>query len=191
MNSWVKWGLALLLLLTLTTFMLGDRNQATSLQLSFAEFDELIQTPATQISAVELAEYLMQQAHHYNLIDLRLQPNGYVIPTAETHEISSFLQQNIPVNETIILYSEHETTATQLYYLLQIRGYFKVKILTGGMAAWQQQVLYPDANEIPAATQQQRQRITEFFGGSLNSSRIKLPPKVINLEKKIKVHHGC
>lgn len=191
MSTRGKWVVAVLLLLVATTFILGDRQQAINPQLSFAEFDELIEAPVAQITALELADYLIEQAHHYNLIDLRQGAKDYVIPTAESHDIKTFLQQNIPVNETIILYSQHEIKATQLYHLLLIRGYFKVKVLTGGMTEWQQQVLYPNTMEIPAEKRQQRQRITEFFGGSFNSSSIKLPPKAINLEKKVKEHHGC
>ncbi len=180
----------MLLLLGLGTLVLKDQP-TVELNLTFSEFDDIIQAPVKQISAVELADYLMKQEHHYNLIDLQGDNASYRIPTAESYTPITFVQKQIPVNETIILYSQLETTATQLYYLLLIRGYFKVKVLTGGIEQWTQQILQPNIHRIPENQRSLRQQLTDFFGGSFSQTKADIKPKIINLEKKVKVHHGC
>lgn len=188
MNVSFKWIAASLLFLGLVTFFLGDKTTTSSaaLSLSFSEFDEIMLAPVAQISAVELAEYLMKQEHHYNLIDLQSSEINYRIPTAEPATVDEFLLREIPINETIILYSEYETSATQLYYLLLIRGYFKVKVLTGGVDQWNKQILQPSLYTTPIDQQPLRKKLTEFFGGSFNQNKVQLVPKIINIEKKSK-----
>ncbi len=179
--------------LGLISFFLGDKptSKGHALNLSFNEFDEIIQAPVDQISALELADYLIKQQHHYNLIDLQGSEASYHIPTAESFTATEFLQSGVAVNETIILYSEHEIKATQLYYLLVIRGYFNVKVLSGGLNQWTQQVLQPNLINIPIEQKPLRQKITDFFGGSFSEIETSEPIKVIKLDKKIKQHHGC
>ena len=129
------------------------------------------------------------------MIDLQSDSGSYQIPTAETHSIESFLAKKTPVNETIILYSKNETEALQLYYLLVIRGYFKVRILQGGATQWFSEVLQPRKSDIAEEDIERRREITEFFGGVLvgdSENEIEsFNPTVIQLLKKHKVHRGC
>jgi hypothetical protein len=182
-----------LLLLGLIVVFIGDTpNQSTSdPALSFDEYNDLVSAPVPLISPVELAEYLMQQEHHYNLIDLQEKGAIYQIPTSEAHSLNSFLDQKIAVNETIFLYSESEAVAVQLYYLLNIRGYFKVKVLAGGTAAWSDQILRPNLAGIEESQLARRQELTEFFRGVYDQSGNQLELRNIILEKQHKKHKGC
>ena len=133
-----------------------------------------------------MADYLIKQEHHYNLIDLQGEQSSYQIPTAEKHSIESFLAKKIPINETIFIYAEFETQALQLYYLLSMKGYFKVKLLTGGLVAWSNDILQPTLTKIDSDKIQHRREITEFFGGSFDSINRSLKIKEILFEKKTK-----
>jgi len=179
----------------LIALMLGDRRVQTSddAALTFGEFDQVIKNPVACIEALALAEYLIAQKEHYLLIDLQGAQADYRIPTAEVVSIDAFLAQQQRVNETIFIYAQHELEAMQLYYLLYIRGYFKVKILKGGIAAWREQVLFPLAQSIAPAERDRRAEISRFFGGALRMSdnQTATAPQPVELSKKIKYHQGC
>lgn len=168
-----------------------------NLVITFSEFDQIVQTPVEKIDAIELAEYLIAQKEHYNLIDLQAATASYQIPTSDVYNIQSFLDKAVPVNETIILYAESESKAIQLYYLLLTRGYFKVKVLAGGMMAWKQSILQPSRSSIPKESIKRREEITNFFGGVIqdssdkSSKKIEGFPKTVILKKKNKKHKGC
>lgn len=197
MSNSLKFFTGIFILLAGAALLVGQEKtlDPEELALTFAEYDSLMQSPVSSITALELAEYLMQQEHHYNLVDLQSNGGLYQIPTAETHSIDSFLAKKIPVNETIILYSKNETEALQLYYLLLVRGFFKVKVLQGGTTQWFSEVLQPRKSSIAEEDFEKRKKITEFFGGVLladSETEIKtFNPSVIQLQKKHKVHRGC
>lgn len=184
----------------LSAFIIDNqpKNQNAQAVMTFDEFDDIIAAPIQMVTPVELADFLMKQEHHYNLINLESKnlssittTDNYFIPTAEKHSFDSFLNLNIPVNETIFLYSKSEVEAVQLYYLLTIRGYFKVKVLKGGIDAWHQQILNPLLSEIIFTDQQHRKKLTTFFGGNFNNVSGKFSVEKVILNKKIKKHKGC
>jgi len=182
-----------LLLLGAVVLFIGDESmQSTSgPALTFDEYDSLVSASVPMISPVELAEYLMQQEHHYNLVDIQKKDAVYHIPSSEVYSISSFLDQKIAVNETIFIYSESEAEAVQLYFLLNIRGYFKVKVLAGGAVAWFDQILRPSQADIEVSQRAHRKKLSEFFGGAFDSSRDQLEVREISIEKRHKKHQGC
>jgi len=197
MSNSLKLFAVIFVLLAAAAFLVGEEKtlDPEDLALTFAEYDSLMLSPVSSITPLELAEYLMKQEHHYNLIDLQGNEASYQIPTAESHSIASFLAKKIPVNQTIILYSKNETEALQLYYLLLIRGYFKVSVLQGGTTQWFNEVLQPRKSAIAEKDIEKRRKITEFFGGVLLSDseyeNETFNPSVIQLLKKHKVHRGC
>jgi len=182
-----------LLLLGAVVLFIGDESmQSTSgPALTFDEYDSLVSASVPMISPVELAEYLMQQEHHYNLVDIQKKDAVYHIPSSEVYSISSFLDQKIAVNETIFIYSESEAEAVQLYFLLNIRGYFKVKVLAGGAVAWFDQILRPNQADIEVSQRAHRKKLSEFFGGAFDSSRDQLEVRETSIEKRHKKHKGC
>jgi hypothetical protein len=191
-NGFKLIAVSLLFLGLIVVFIGEESNQSSSdPALSFDEYDDLVSAPVPMISAVELAEYLMQQEHHYNLVDLQKEDAVYHIPTSETHSLDSFLDQKIAVKETIFLYSESEAVAVQLYFLLNIRGYFKVKVLAGGAEAWFDQILRPNQADIEESQVAHRQNLTRFFGGAFDQSANQLEFRKISLEKQHKKHKGC
>jgi len=169
----------------------GQANIPDEDMLSFSEFDQIVLSPVEKISAIGLADYLIKQQHHYNLFDLRNPPASYQIPTSEQLSIQQVLDRNIAINETIILYSNNETRALQLYYLLKIRGYFKVEVLSGGLQQWHQEILQPNRSHISSEKQASRKKITEYFGGQFSQTEQPVKIKKIVIDKKIKEHHGC
>ncbi len=198
MSNPLKFLAATLLVIGIVILALGEpESSPENLTLTFSEFDQIVKTPVEKTDALALAEFLIEQKEHYNLIDLQAKNASYQIPTSDAHTIESFLQKEIPINESIILYSENETKAIQLYYLLLIRGYFKVKVLAGGVMAWEQAVLQPSRNDIAKDSLKRRKAITRFFGGVIrgsssdDSDRISVPPKPVVLKKKNKKHKGC
>ena len=191
-NGFKLIAVSLLLLGLIVVFIGEEPIQSTSdSALTFNEYDSVVSAPVPMISPVELAEYLMQQEHHYNLVDLQKKGAIYHIPTSETHSLDSFLDQKIAVNETIFLYSESEAVAVQLYLLLNIRCYFRVKVLAGGTEAWLDQILRPRQTEIEASQLVRRQRLTEFFGVAFDQSENQLEFRNIFIEKQHKNHKGC
>ena len=197
MSKPLKFFAGIFVLLAAAALMVGEEKTLgpEELTLTFAEYDSLMQSPVSSLTPLELAEYLMKQEHHYNLIDLQGAGASYQIPTAETHTIDSFLAKKIPVNETIVLYSKNETEALQLYYLLVVRGYFKVKVLQGGTTEWFSEVLQPRRAAIAEKDIEKRRNIAEFFGGVLvGDSEYQAEtfnPSAIQLQKKHKAHRGC
>ena len=191
-NGFKLIAVSLLSLGLIVLFSGGGSNQSPSdPALTFDEFDSLVSASVPMISPVELAQFLMRQEHHYNLVDLQKKGVTYHIPTSETHSIISLLDRKIPVNETIFLYSDSEAVAVQLYFLLNIRGYFKVKVLAGGAAAWFDQILRPSQADIEASQLDQRRKLTEFFGGAFDQTEKPLGLGNISIEKKHKKHKGC
>jgi len=193
MSNGFKLLAASLLLLGMTVLFIGEESvqSTTGLALTFDEYDSLVSAPVPMISPVELAEYLIQQEHHYNLVDLQKMNAVYHIPTSEVDSIGSFLEKKIAVNETIFLYSEAEATAIQLYFLLNIRGYFKVKVLAGGVGAWFDQILQPNQASIEPSQLARRQKLSKFFGGTFGSSGDRLEVPKVSIEKRHKKHKGC
>ena len=191
MSKILKYVSIVFFILGMIAFISGDKRKIDldELTLTFLDFDDLIKSDVTKQSSIELADYLMKQEHHYNLIDLTL--NDYKIPTSERMTIDSLLAKNIPVNETIILYSESDTDALKAYFLLQIRGYFKVSILSGGLNIWKSDVLFPVLNHLDEAKRTDRNKLTDFFGGVVNSRATKKKLKEISFAKKHKIHKGC
>ena len=193
MSNGFKLIAASLLLLGVVVLFIGEESMQSRSgpALTFDEYDSLVSAPVPMVSPVELAEYLMQQEQHYNLVDLQKKDAVYHIPTSEAYSISSFLVQKIAVNETIFLYSESEAEAVQLYFLLNIRGYFKVKVLAGGTAAWFDQILRPSQADIEASQRAHRKELSEFFGGAFDSSEGQQEVREISIEKRHKKHQGC
>lgn len=166
-------------------------NISDEYTLSFSEFDEIVLSTVEKISAVELADYLIKQQHHYNLFDLGNPLDSYHIPTSEQLSIQQVLDKKIAINETIILYSNNETRSLQLYYLLKIRGYFKVEVLSGGLRQWHQDILQPNINHISSENLAFRKKLTEYFGGQFSQSEQPVKIEKIVIDKKVKEHHGC
>lgn len=184
--------LFLLALIAVTLELSQPKDQTSqSDMLSFSEFDEIVQSPISKMSPLELAEALIAQQQHYNLFDLRTGEVDYRIPTAESVTLQQVLDKNIAINENIWLYSENETAAIQAYYLLLVRGFFKVKIVTAGMSGWKQEILMPNADLIPDSQKVRRQSISDFFGGSFTNLKNDFSVKPVQLTKKHKKHHGC
>lgn len=191
MSKPLKYVTSIFLVLGLIAFLSGDKKtlDLDELTLTFLDFDDLIKSDVTSYSSIELADYLMKQEHHYNLIDLS--DAKYQIPTSERLTIDSLLLKNIPVNETIILYSNSETEALKAYYLLQIRGYFKVSILTGGMQSWESDILFPSLVLLDEKKKAERIKLTTFFGGTISNKGSTKEFKKISFSKKHKTHKGC
>ncbi len=184
------------LLLGTSAFILGDKPKPSddALGISFNEFDTLIQQPVNSIAPIELAKLLQEQNAHYQLVKLD-EPDSYQIPTSAQLTVNQLVKQGWLLNEHIILYAEDTNLALQGYYLLLIRGYFKVRLVTGGLPQWRQQVLFPAKATIPLQQLEFRQQLAKFFGGQLvdtySGTDQQHPLKAIRLDKKQHRRQGC
>ncbi|MEP7325024.1 MAG: rhodanese-like domain-containing protein [Gemmatimonadota bacterium] len=106
------------------------------------------------------------------LVDLRAPTafDSYHIPGAVRLEAGELGQARLPEANTIVLYDDAESSAAGVWLLLKAQGYASVYVLSGGMAAWKDEVLHPAlppgmARETEARFGRQME-LSRFFGGS-------------------------
>jgi len=174
--------------------LLQDKETADpdQLFLSFSEFNQIIQSEVTVIEPLELAELLMQQKQPYQLINFGKQ-NGYQIPTSESLTLNNLDTRKWRLNDLIILYDDNSIQAQQAYYLLLIRGYFNVKVLSGGTKEWLSTVVFPNPTAIPIENLKQREATAKYFGGNILAQAGISPaaPNPIEIAKKEHKRNGC
>lgn len=129
-------------------------------------------TGSDQVDVVTLADWIVQGKADFRLVDLRSSEAyaAYHIPPAERIDVAALGQAPMSHNEKIVLYAEDGARAAQAWMLLKAKGYRGVYILTGGLDAWKERILFP---RIPAnATPEQlaefarAREVAKFFGGT-------------------------
>lgn len=124
------------------------------------------------LSALELAERLMRGDTALHVFDLRSEAefNELHVPTAQLASIDSLMQQNLPRDSTLVLYSEGGAHAAQAWVLMRLRGYRNVFVLREGMYEWVSRVRDPRlATDAAPAEQSEFERAavySRFFGGT-------------------------
>ena len=113
-------------------------------------------------------------------------------------------------NEKILLYSNNDILASQGWFILKSSGFKSVSILSDGMEAWKNEIVFPSCNcgENPDDTQKhlhaKKSEVASFFGGIMqdnggSDTKVKkeLPkleaPKTIQLQsvRKKPKRQGC
>jgi rhodanese-related sulfurtransferase len=128
---------------------------------------------AAGVKATELADWIVQGRNDYLLIDVRdaAAYAAYHIPGAMNVPLASLTPDFARRNERIVFYSDSEMQAAQAWFLLRSLGFPAAGMLAGGLDAWKDGVLYPQAPAEGAAPAAQidfakRTAVAKFFGGT-------------------------
>lgn len=128
---------------------------------------------AAGVKATELADWIVQGRNDYLLIDVRDGADyaTYHIPGALSVPLASLTPDFARRNEHIVFYGDSEMQAAQAWYLLRSLGYASAGMLAGGLDAWKDGVLYPQAPAEGAAPAAQidfakRTAVAKFLGGA-------------------------
>jgi rhodanese-related sulfurtransferase len=127
---------------------------------------------ADRVEVLDLAEKLIAGTQEYRLIDLR-SAEAYAaasLPGAENLSVQDFLKSADLKDANVLLYSKDDMQAAQAWVLAKSTGYKSVRIVAGGLKAWNDEVLYPTlaTASTPAAAQQLERRkfVSLHFGGA-------------------------
>ena len=134
-------------------------------------------TQADQVSAAQLAEWLIAGRNDFLLVDVRAAAAfaQYHIPSAVNVPLVTLASDFAPRNERIVVCGDSGATAPQAWLLLRSLGYPAVHLLAGGLQGWNDTVLFPKAppKEAPAAEQidfARRAAMAKYFGGAAQTT---------------------
>ena len=165
-----KLALAAIILGVLAIF-LGNPYRGNFLNLDAKEVSLIIEKENNKILPDELADWIIKKRADYKLIDLREKKDfdEYAISGAECIPPTELVKTELSKTEKIILYSDDESKASELWLLLRGKGYKNVYILKGGIKNWKDVVLFPKIPVNPTAEQLQdfekKKEVAKFFGG--------------------------
>jgi len=159
-----------------------------------------------RVDPLELADWIITARSDYRLLDLRDEQAyaTYHVPGAELAPVATLEDYPLMRNEKVVLYSDDGVRAAQAWFLLKARGYPGVYILSGGLDAWVNTVLFPALGDDPAERQRDDRlaAISAYFGGKPKSGGAAAAAPVIMPEveapaagpvaaKKKKKKEGC
>lgn len=130
----------------------------------------LIESEEDHITPLELAEQL-SAGKKVRLIDLRdsVSYNLRHIFNAERMTIEQVVNGGVKRNETVVLYSEGGTHASQAWVLLKTKNFETVLTLLGGFTGWSDVILSPvlkaDASDEEKKEFEHCKALSLFFGG--------------------------
>jgi rhodanese-related sulfurtransferase len=133
---------------------------------------ESIAKDAGQVTAGELAQWIIEKRQDYQLIDLRepWQFDDYHIPTAINIPFAQFFgpEARLDKNKKIVVYGLGAGHSAQTQLLLAMKGY-RAYALNDGIIAWWDEVMTPtsirSANPQSSGYQQARQLRDYFMSG--------------------------
>jgi rhodanese-related sulfurtransferase len=164
---------ALALLLGAGALAVGDPARGGRVTIDAARLAALVEGEVDHVTPDTLASWILEGRQDYRLIDLRTAEefDAYHVPTAERISIAELAAGALPRNEKIVLYSAEGIHSAQAWFLLEAQRYPAVYILLGGLAQWNEQVLYPEAPPQGAAPREgaafaRAAERARFFGGS-------------------------
>jgi uncharacterized membrane protein YedE/YeeE/rhodanese-related sulfurtransferase len=126
-----------------------------------------------RVSALELAAMIKDHRAGLRVIDVRasLDSDAYMIPGAERLPRSL----HVSPGEQVVIYGDRDFDAERAWPALRSAGAVDVRILAGGMTAWEQEVLSPVVPTVQADSALARYRaaraLSLYFGGAPNSGR--------------------
>jgi rhodanese-related sulfurtransferase len=167
-------GLALaLVLLGLGAAVGGDPYRDSQVTINTRELARLVGQKADHVTAVEVANWIIQGRTDFTLVDLRETKdfNGYHIPSARNIPLSDFRPDaGMSPTEKIVLYSDGGIHAAQAWLLLKARGFQAVYSILGGLDEWKETVLFPQKPAKPTPEEQlafeKSAQMAKYFGGS-------------------------
>lgn len=136
------------------------------------ELASIVAREVDHVSALDLADWIVQGRSDYRLIDLRDEKAyaEYHIPTSENVPVAQIADQTLLPTDKIVLYSDGGIHSAQAWFLLQARGIKNSYILRGGLDEWKDSVLFPSLAENPTPFQKERDErlkaMAAYFGGT-------------------------
>ncbi|MCX6152923.1 MAG: rhodanese-like domain-containing protein [Candidatus Kapabacteria bacterium] len=165
--------------LALFTLVLGflalffrDPLKAKIITVNSSEIALKVQDKSSNISVEELADWLIRKKADFKLIDLRSEAkfNEYNIPSSINMSSTELLSLKSSKNGKILIYSDDNLQAAEAWYLLKSKQYKAVYLLSGGINAWKDKILFPSiSSNASADVKAQFAKLSEmskFFGGS-------------------------
>jgi len=132
----------------------------------------LVQTGADRVPARTLADWIIQTRADFRVVDVR-DPAAFAagprIPSAENIPIATLPDADFARDEKILLVAEDDVRAAQAWFLLQAQGYHGARIVSGGMRAWNDQVVYPRVDGADPAERARLEAVSVHFGGAPRS----------------------
>lgn len=165
--------------LALTAFILGfialfgaSPYEHTYTSVNTKEIAFAAESRTAKLEAMELAGWIIKGIADYKLVDVRSEKeyNEYHIPGAQNYGLMEL--QNLPFEKTekVILYSASEMESAQAWFLLRSKGLKSVYVLSGGLDAWKNQVLFPRITLSTAAEETMKsekiKEVSKYFGGT-------------------------
>lgn len=164
--------------LALAAFVLGlvavgaQPTRGSSVRVDAADLARIVASEVDHVTALDLADWIIQGRSDYRLIDLR-SPQAYAdyhVPTAENVPMAALLDRQLGRDERIVLYSDGGIHAAQAWFLLRASGYPGVYTLFGGLDEWKDQILFPTLSSNPTSEEKARfarvSAISAHFGGT-------------------------
>jgi hypothetical protein len=128
---------------------------------------------ADRVSVEQLADWLIAGRNDFRLVDVRDAKDfaEYHLPDAINVPLAALTGDLADRTERIIICSDGDLRAAQAWFLLRSLGYRAVYVLSGGLKAWQDEVLFPAAPPAGAPAREQidfarRAAVAAHFGGA-------------------------
>lgn len=182
------------IILGIAAAIIGDPCNTTKTSVSIKEVALKSSNDVDAVKVEELAGWIIEGKMDYRLVDLRDEDkySEYNIPTSENIKIGSLMKSDLKRNEKIILYSDKEVIAAQGWFILKADDYKSVAILSGGMDAWKDNVVFPTCSCGDTLTEEEKQlhqkkdEVAKFFGGQLETGSLAENEKVKKDVPKLK-----
>jgi rhodanese-related sulfurtransferase len=161
-------GVVALLLGVLAAFAPDPRRAGTIGKVGADNLAAAIDGGEGEVSPLQLAAWIREHAPGLRVIDLRDEADyaGAHVPTAERQALAD-LAGLAAGEHTLVLYGGPDNRAAQAWVLLRLLGHARAFYLSGGIAAWDSQVLHPVLS--PAALSPADFRrladLSRYFGG--------------------------
>lgn len=125
----------------------GNPVRGHVVRIDTQELATIVESKVDHVTASDLADWIVRGASDYRLVDIRTPDEfaTYHIPTAENVPIAELPDYGLGRNGRIVLYSEGGIHSAQAWMLLRAQKYTGVYILFGGLEAWNDEVLHPQA----------------------------------------------
>lgn len=123
------------------------------------------------VDALELATWMRERRAGLRVLDVRegVDSTTYTIPGAEVLPLDRLTELTARPGEHLVLYSDGGAHAAQAWVILRARGFRDVKVLKDGLAAWEDEVVYPPPPRVTddtATVRFERARaLALWFGG--------------------------
>lgn len=136
------------------------------------ELAVLMEKGADRVSARTLADSIIQARADFRVIDVRA-PAAFAagprIPSAENIPLSTLADAGLARDEKILLVADDEARAAQAWVLLKAQGFKGVSIVSGGLRAWNDDVLFPRVDGVGSAERARLESVSAHFGGAPRS----------------------